>query len=161
MQPTLPLGCFGTTSPAASRILLRLPFCSLEQMRSLQNCSRAVDIHDINFDPCKAKVLTVQLAKCFPDLPPGQKNSVLGSRKSTSVAKTLSNTSSNCRAKTRKNAACWHNKYRTWSLSMVGKISWVGQMSHDIIANSSHWYARFETSRCGYRCVVDSLDIKT
>ena len=81
------------------------PFCSLEQMRSLQNCSRAVDIHDINFDPCKAKVLTVQLAKCLPDLPPGQ-NSVLGSRKSTSIAKTLSNTSSSCRDKTRKNAAC-------------------------------------------------------
>jgi len=82
------------------------PFCSLEQMRSLQKCSRAVDIHDSNFDPCKAKVLTMQLAKCLPNLPPGQKNSVLGSDKFKSTAKTLSNTSTSCRAKTRKNAAC-------------------------------------------------------
>ncbi len=82
------------------------PFCSLEQMRSLQKCSRAVDIHDSAFDPCKARLLSVQLAKCLPNLPPGQKNSVLGSQKSTSTAKTLSNTSTSCRAKTRKNAAC-------------------------------------------------------
>ncbi len=81
------------------------PFCSLEQMRSLKKCSRAVDIHDGNFDPCKAKALTMQLAKCLPNLPSGQKNSVLGSQKSTSTAKTLSNTSTSCRAKTRKNAA--------------------------------------------------------
>ena len=50
------------------------PFCSSEQMRSLKKCSRAVDIHDSNFDPYKAKVLTMQLAKCLPNLPPGQKN---------------------------------------------------------------------------------------
>ncbi len=81
------------------------PFCSLEQMRSLKKCSRAVDIHDGNFDPCKAKVLTMQLAKCLPNLPPGQKNSVLGNQKSTLTAKTVSNTSTNCRSKTRKNAA--------------------------------------------------------
>ena len=48
------------------------PSCSLEQMRSLQKCARAVDIHDSNFDPCKAKVLTMQLAKCLPNLPPRQ-----------------------------------------------------------------------------------------
>ena len=81
------------------------PFCSLEQMRSLKKCSRAVDIHDINFDPCKAKVLTMQLAKCLPNLPPGQKKAV-GSQTSTSSAETSSNTSSSCGAKTRKHAAC-------------------------------------------------------
>ena len=80
------------------------PF-SLEQMRSLKKCSRAVDIHDINFDPCKAKVLTMQLAKCLPNLPPGQKKAV-GSQTSTSSAETSSNTSSSCGAKTRKHAAC-------------------------------------------------------
>ena len=55
------------------------PFCSLEQMRSLKKCSRTVDIHDSDFDPCKAKELTMQLAKC---LPLGPKNSVLGSQTS-------------------------------------------------------------------------------
>ena len=58
------------------------PFCSLEQMRSLKWCSRAVDIHDSDFDPCKAKVLTMQLAKCLPNLPPGPKKSILGSQTS-------------------------------------------------------------------------------
>lgn len=81
------------------------PFCSLEQMRILKKCSRAVNIHDGNFDPCKAKVLTMQLAKCLPNLRPGQKNSV-GSQTSTSSSKTVSNTSTSCRAKTRKHAAC-------------------------------------------------------
>ncbi|DBB06115.1 TPA: hypothetical protein ACH3X3_009674 [Trebouxia sp. C0006] len=33
-------------------------FCSLEQMCSLQKCATAVDIHNSNFDPCKAKVIT-------------------------------------------------------------------------------------------------------
>ena len=80
-------------------------FCSLEQMRSLKKCSRAVDIHDINFDPCKAKVLTMQLAKCLPNLPPGQKKAV-GSQTSTSSAETSSNTSTSCGARTRKHAAC-------------------------------------------------------
>ena len=75
------------------------PFCSLEQMRSLQKCSRAVDIHDSDFDPCKAKVLTMQLAKCLPDLPPRQP-------KVQNDSKTLSKTSTSCRAKTRKNVAC-------------------------------------------------------
>ena len=86
------------------------PFCSLEQMRSLKKCSRAVDIHDINFDPCKAKILTMQLAKCLPNLPSGQKKA-LGSQTSTSSAETSSNTSSSCGAKTCKHAACWQNKY--------------------------------------------------
>lgn len=81
------------------------PFCSSEQMRSLKKCSRAVDIHDSTFDPCKAKVLTMQLANCLPNLPPGQKHSV-GSQTSTSSTRTLSNTSTSCRAKTRKHAAC-------------------------------------------------------
>ena len=81
------------------------PFCSLEQMRSLKKCSRVIDIHDINFDPCKAKVLTMQLAKCLPNLPLGQEKAV-GDQTSTSSAKTLSNTSTSCRAKTRKHAAC-------------------------------------------------------
>ena len=75
------------------------PFCSLEQMRSLQKCSRAVDIHDSNFDPCKAKVLTIRLAECLPNLPPRQPKVQINS-------KTLSKTSTSCRAKTRKNAAC-------------------------------------------------------
>ena len=55
------------------------PFCSLEQMRILKKCSRTVDIHDNDFDPCKAKELIMQLAKC---LPLGPKNSVLGSQTS-------------------------------------------------------------------------------
>ena len=80
-------------------------FCSLEQMRSLKKCSRAVDIHDINFDPCKAKVLTMQLAKCLPNLPLGQKKA-MGSQTSTSSAETSSNTSTSCGARTRKHAAC-------------------------------------------------------
>ena len=42
------------------------PFCNLEQMRSLEKCSRTVDIHDNDFDPCKAKEFTMQLAKCLP-----------------------------------------------------------------------------------------------
>ena len=75
------------------------PFCSLEQMRSLQKCARAVDIHDSDFDPCKAKLLTVQLAECLPNLPPRQPKVQIDS-------KTLSKTSTSCRAKTRKNAAC-------------------------------------------------------
>ena len=74
------------------------PFCSLEQMRSLKKCSRAVDIHDSNFDPCKAKLLTMQLAKCLPNLAPRQPKVQIDS-------KTLSKTSTSCRAKTRKNAA--------------------------------------------------------
>ena len=80
------------------------PFCSLELMRILQKCSRAVDIHDTNFDPCKAKVLAMQLAECLPNLVLGQKKAV-GSQTSTSSAKTLSNTSTSCRAKTRKHAS--------------------------------------------------------
>ena len=75
------------------------PFCSLEQMRSLQKCTRAVDIHDSDFDPCKAKVLTMQLAKCLPNLPPRQPKVQIDSKR-------LSKTSTSCRAKTRKNAAC-------------------------------------------------------
>ena len=75
------------------------PFCSLEQMRSLQKCARAVDIHDSNFEPCKAKVLTMQLAKCLPDLPPRQPKVQIDSTR-------LSKTSTSCRAKTRKSAAC-------------------------------------------------------
>ena len=71
------------------------PFCSLEQMRSLQKCSRAVDIHDSNFDPCRAKVLTMQLAECLPNLPPRQPKVQINSK-----------TSTRCRAKTCKNAAC-------------------------------------------------------
>ena len=76
-----------------------VPFCSLEQMRSLKKCSRAVDIHDSAFDPCKAKVLTMQLAQCLPNLPPRQPKVQINS-------KTLSKTSTSCRAKTNKNAAC-------------------------------------------------------
>ena len=75
------------------------PFCSLEQMRSLKKCSRAVDIHDGDFDPCKAKALTLQLAECLPNLPPRQPIVQIN-------IKTLSKTSTTCRAKTRKNAAC-------------------------------------------------------
>ncbi len=34
-------------------------------------------------------------------------------------------------------------------------------MSHDIVPDSGHWYARFHMSGCGYRCDVDNLNIKT
>ena len=85
--------------PMLSTELGPAPFCSLEQMRSLKKCSRAVDIHDSNFDPCKAKLLTMQLAKCLPNLAPRQPKVQIDS-------KTLSKTSTSCRAKTRKNAAC-------------------------------------------------------
>ena len=50
------------------------PFCSLEQMRSLKKCSRAVDIHDGNFDPCKAKVLLCSLLNAFQIFLRAQKN---------------------------------------------------------------------------------------
>ncbi len=75
---------------------------SLEQMRSLQKCSRAVNIYDVNYDFREAKAVTVQLAKCLPDLPPGQKSPC--SRKSKLAARTSGNASASCRAKTCKNA---------------------------------------------------------
>ena len=134
------------------------PFCSLEQMHSLQKCARAVDIHDSNFDPCKAKVLTMQLAECLPNLPSRQPKVQIDSKR-------LSKTSTSCRAKSRKNCSLLTQQVQNLKFE-YGWQDWLlgigrSQMSHDIVPDSGHWYTRFHMSGCGYRCDVDNLSIET
>jgi len=56
-----------------------------EQRGSVENCSDAVDVHHIHYDPQVAKQLSAHLAQCLPDLK--QQTNQLGSQKPPKAAR--------------------------------------------------------------------------